>query len=298
MYFMKKIFLPSLLFLLSAAIGLFSQSTQKGRELQPILCQIIPMEAMEKDSKLSSHIEQSLSEPIVRTTVPGTSMNWSGYVTTVNAFLDAKHSVSRVLGTWLVPAITAATIKSYSLIWVGMDGFSNNYMEQIGTAHNWGNGFQVNFAWFQMHPKKKFMIKGFPLNINDQIDADVHYVGDGVFSLVLKNLTQGVVFEVPKEYTKSAHAPRSSADWIVEVPFEQHLPLPLANFTTTLIPTNQTITFADSWAVIKGVKGGIGFGGWSNVGLTMTAQNGTTVKALPSVLTTPKTGFSVTWQSQ
>ena len=272
------------------------QSNLLCDELRTIECQIVPISTMEKLPALT-HGDRPLSRPM-KTTIQGTSLNWCGYVTIRNPLISSTHTVSHVSGAWNVPSIAAATNKAYSLIWLGMDGVNNNYLEQVGTGHNWGNGAQVNFAWFQMRPHHKFLIKDFPLNISDLINAEVRYVGDGYFKLLLKNLTQGVVFEVPKKYTRSSHAPRETADWVVEAPIGHHTVLPLANFTTTLIPSSQTITFIDSWAKISGVKGGIGFSEWTHAAMTMTAVDGTTVKASPSALNPSKTGFSATWVSQ
>jgi hypothetical protein len=290
---MLKQYVCFFFFSLMALSGLFCQ--EGFSTLRPIECTVVPFSVKEKQPQVSRNLHQHLSQSIL-TTVQGTSLNWSGYVTTRNLSQSKDYSVSHVTGSWRVPTIKSATIQSYSLIWVGMDGYFNHHLEQIGTGHNWGNGAQENFAWFQVG--SKYLIKDFPVNIDDQIVGDVQYVGNGFFHLVLKNLTQGVSFDVPKKYTKASHALRSSAEWIVEVPFDHHLPLPLADFTAFLIPTSHTITFSNGWAKINGERGAIGLSSWTNQAVTMTLENGTTVKSAPSSLDTGKAGFSLTWQSQ
>jgi hypothetical protein len=170
-----------------------------------------------------------------------------------------------------------------------MDGYSNDHIEQIGTGHKWGNGIQEDIAWFQIFPKQLYRIRKFPLLPGDLIGAEVRYVGNGLFSFKLKNFSQGVVFEVPPQYTRSEHAHRSSAEWIVSVPFKDHLARPFSNFTT--------ISFIECLTSMHGIKGGLGLSRWDNIPITMSATDGVTLKAQPSALTTGGTAFTITWKS-
>ena len=57
-----------------------------------------------------------------------TSSNWSGYaVQSASQFTDAK-------GSWVQPAATCSTNSAqYSSFWVGIDGYSSDSVEQLGT---------------------------------------------------------------------------------------------------------------------------------------------------------------------
>src|SRR4051794_21275294 len=58
------------------------------------------------------------------------SSNWSGYAVT-----GTPGSITDVKGSWIVPGIQGAcgTTDSYSSFWIGIDGYSSNTVEQIGT---------------------------------------------------------------------------------------------------------------------------------------------------------------------
>ena len=44
-----------------------------------------------------------------------------------------SNAVSDVKGTWTVPTVTSSSVNSYSAVWVGIDGYADNTVEQIGT---------------------------------------------------------------------------------------------------------------------------------------------------------------------
>src|SRR5215831_3494434 len=69
------------------------------------------------------------------------STNWSGY-----AITGAKGSVSDVRASWVVPSIVGQcpSTDQYSSFWVGIDGYSSNTVEQIGTDSDCQNVFMAN----------------------------------------------------------------------------------------------------------------------------------------------------------
>ncbi len=84
---------------------------------------------------------------------------------------------------------------TYCATWVGIDGYNNSTVEQIGTEQDVINGSQKNFAWFSLFPASTQEIEGFPVNVGDVIEGSVRYLGvedtNDVFRLTIKNLTQG-----------------------------------------------------------------------------------------------------------
>ena len=217
----------------------------------------------------------------------GTSLNWSGYAAATNISSPQQNSVTGVSGSWTIPTLTPST-NAYSSFWVGIDGYSDATVEQIGTEQDWINGAQHNYVWFEMYPSGSFEIVGFPINPGDHFSAFVTYSGNSIFKLSITNNTRNVTYAVPTKYTTSANAKRSSAEWIVEAPYSNGI-LPLADFGVASL-TNCSAT-------INNVTGPINSSHWQNDALTMTTQNHI-VKAIPSSLTSGGTDFTVTWQHE
>ncbi|MDP1880977.1 MAG: G1 family glutamic endopeptidase [Parachlamydiaceae bacterium] len=218
----------------------------------------------------------------------GTSTNWCGYVSATNIFNPTPKSVTAVIGTWVVPKLKPTLVNSYTAIWVGIDGFNNNTVEQIGTEHDWINGQQVHSAWFEMYPEPSYNIIGFPVNVNDIIQGQVLYLGKTQFQLNLVNHTRKIYTTIPHNRTKSAVAIRSSAEWIVEAPFNNGI-LPLSNF--------ERIVFVNCAVTINQITGAILRKGWEIDALAMNTTEGI-IKALPSPLTPNKQAFVVTWNHE
>ncbi len=218
----------------------------------------------------------------------GTSTNWSGYAAITSLAHPATGSVSQVAGNWTVPTLSSSNGNTYSSLWVGIDGYASNTVEQLGTEHDWSNGKQKNYAWFEMYPQGSYQIIGFPVNVNDHIGASVTYQGNNTFKLSIINYTRNVSYTVPSLYTKSVTAQRSSAEWIVEAPYLSSV-LPLAPFG--IIP------FSNCTATINGINGPINSPHWVFDALTMVTQNNA-IKAIPSNLTGGGESFTVTWKHQ
>jgi len=228
------------------------------------------------------------------------SNNWSGYASLTNFTQPLDNSVTAVSGTWNVPQVFASSPanKTYSSIWVGIDGFSNNTVEQIGTEQDFINGRQSNYAWFEMFPRPAFEIVNFPVHKNDSITASVVYIGAHTFILSIFNNTKRVYTFIPPRYTQSTRAKRSSAEWIVEAPALNRT-LPLARFSK--------IDFKNCNTVIKGILGSINVSGskdffnnkkaWKHTSIVMTKNDGTK-KAIPSGLSNHGKNFNVVWKHQ
>ncbi len=217
----------------------------------------------------------------------GTSINWSGYAAETN-FNNPAHTVTKVAGTWIVPTISRPTnnTNTYCSIWVGIDGFSDGTVEQIGTEHDWSRGRQQNYAWFEMYPNYPYEIVGFPVNIGDSISASVQYMGNNVYQLYMINNTHHVYITIPYSYTRSSAGLRTSAEWIVEAPYDNTV-LPLSHFSP--------VQFSNCSATIGNV----------NETLSQTTHQPLTMitttdiaKAVPSAIIAQTNGFSVTWDHQ
>lgn len=203
----------------------------------------------------------------------GTSSNWSGYAIPTNAVSDVK-------GSWIVPSLTCTAVNTYSSAWVGIDGYSDNTVEQTGTEQDCANGQAVYSAWYEMYPKPAFRVN-LALKAGDLISAEVKYLGGNQFVLSLTNNTNGQTFTT----RQTSKGKRQSAEWIMEAPWSGGV-LPLANFGT--------IQFSSASAVINGQTGSVN--SWANDPITMTDSSGSP-KAIPGVLSNNGSSFNVDWKS-
>jgi hypothetical protein len=220
-------------------------------------------------------------------TVPSTlaySYNWSGYALSTGA-----GAVSQVAGSWVVPAVSSS-VSGYSAAWVGIDGWSNNMVEQIGTQSNYLSGQARYSAWYEMYPAPAVNL-GLTITPGDTISAAVVYNGSGQFLLSITDVNTGGMFSTTQT---SSGAVRTSAEWVQEAPSSIAGTLPLADFGT--------INFSGASATVNGTSGPAD-NSWSGTTLyqaNMINARGA-LKATTSALTdsgTPATSsFSVTWVS-
>ncbi|MCL4377114.1 MAG: G1 family endopeptidase [Actinobacteria bacterium] len=214
----------------------------------------------------------------------GTSSNWAGYAVEINLTAPQNNAVSDVKGQWIVPtAVASSSPNAYSAIWVGIDGYSDSSVEQIGTEQNYINGKPYYYAWYEMYPKPSNTIV-MTINPGDTISAEVKYIGSGNFLLTLQDITTGKSFSTTQ---KSNKALRQSAEWIVEAPWSGGV-LPLANFGTAYLSNSAT--------TLNNQTGTISNNSWQNDPITMASTSGT-IKAAPSALSSDGSSFSVKWYS-
>jgi hypothetical protein len=212
----------------------------------------------------------------------GSSGNWAGYAVANRLNAPSSGVVSEVKATWTVPSVSASdSARTYSSIWVGIDGYSDTTVEQTGTEQDVTPDGPVYYAWFEMYPKFGYRIGNFPVEPGDVISAEVRYVGNNRFRLSISNLTKNVTFAT----TQRNKAKRQSAEWIVEAPYS-HGTLPLADF--------DTMTLTDCSATLSGQTGSITDPSWQFDAITMADPSGA-VKAEPFGLSADGASFSVTW---
>ncbi len=208
----------------------------------------------------------------------GTSLNWAGYAAETNLTNPQSNAVSDVKGGWTVPALTCGSTNTYSSAWVGIDGYSDNSVEQLGTEHDCMNGHASYYVWYEMYPKPSFKIN-LPVKAGDVMNAEVRYLSGNKFQLSIVDTTTGKSFST----SQKSNALRQSAEWIMEAPWSGGV-LPLANFGT--------IQFANAQVTLNGYTGSINNSLWKNDAITMVNSSGVP-KAMPSSLGNNGTSFSV-----
>lgn len=285
----KKYFL--FIFLTLAGI-LPAHDTNIPQGFRKLDCQLVPISPLTKRIGRPYQLGQ---RPFPRMTSKSQSTNWSGYAAFTNEKTPEIGSVSSVSGMWTIPKISPSHKNTFCSCWVGIDGYSNQTVEQIGTEHDWINGRQENYAWVSMYPGPLYEIQGFPLSPNDLVFGSVTYVGQDA-----QNQAQDLFEVFFLNYTKQAYAfysisapsitQRTSSEWIIEAPFLDTI-LPLAKFSS--------ITFSECITTIKNTTRPIKSKYWKNAQIFMqTDSKKPQVKAAPSDLFFNGKNFKVHWEHQ
>jgi len=214
----------------------------------------------------------------------GESTNWSGYAVETNLAAPASNAVTNVSGQWTVPVVSCTSQTAYSSIWVGIDGYSDDTVQQTGTEQDCRNGRPNYYAWYEMYPQSSYKI-GMTIRAGDVMTASVHYISGTTYALTITDLTSN------RHYTTTRTvrgALRQSAEWVVEAPSSFFGVLPLANYGTA------TITNAS--ATINGLTSNIAEPTWQNDPITMLTTTSPQVpRSTPSALSPDGTSFSTTW---
>ncbi len=188
-----------------------------------------------------------------------TSQVWSGYV------IQPAQGTTSVGGSWVQSAVTGANGAKVST-WVGMDGWGNGTVEQIGTAATVVNGQTQYTAWWEFFGDESAQTgatgpgyyqqnlpTSFVVRPGDAISADVTYLhSTGSTSTFLFQITDapqvGPVESWSQQETTTYIVPsRTSAEWIVENP----------NGGTQALANFGTETFTGAWATIGSTTGAI-----------------------------------------
>ncbi len=226
--------------------------------------------------------------------------NWSGYVAAANLSSPQPNSVTEVVGSWIVPAVTGpAGANTDSSVWVGIDGYGNGTVEQVGTQEALENGKTVYVAWWEMYSSGKGQteqpIAQMTVEPGDSMTGVVQYITSGAHAgqyllYIVDNSRANDSFSI---YVTSAQyqsplAQRSCAEWIVEAPTLQGGTLAdLADFGST--------TFSNCSAVIDGVSGPINSSSWQSQALDIGTSS--VVQDITSNLLSSGTSFVVSYNN-
>jgi hypothetical protein len=182
---------------------------------------------------------------------------------------------------------------------VGIDGYNDSTVEQIGTSQDVVNGTPVYQVWWEMYSsglqQPEQVISSMTIQPGDSISASVQYLSSGAhagdFELsITDNSRPNDSFTTYQSsaQTQSPVSERSSAEWIVEAPSLGNNIADLANFGSA--------TFKNASATINGVSGPINDSAWQSQAINMATGRGT-LEDTTSVLTNSGTSFIVTYDS-
>ena len=132
--------------------------------------------------------------------------NWSGYV-------QSGSTYSSVSGSWTVPQVRSDA-SGYSSTWVGIDGYSDQYLIQTGTTANYDGGASYNAWWEVITPTNVLPEENFSMTVRpgDSISASVTKGSGSTWTMKLTDNTTGV----SKSKSYSFNGPASTAEWIQE----------------------------------------------------------------------------------
>ena len=172
--------------------------------------------------------------------------NWAGYIVS-NDLQKPQSNVTRISGSWTVPAVAASTNNSYSAVWIGIGGQFDQTLIQCGTEQDFVGGRPVYSAWYELLPNRAIMIQSMTVSPGDEIEASIRAVnntGDEWF-ISITDVTTGRSFQRNFVYTST----QLSAEWIIERPNVNGFLSQLADFGD--------VTFTNCLASIGGTSGGI-----------------------------------------
>jgi hypothetical protein len=208
--------------------------------------------------------------PALARAVPATtvgSSNWSGYAVSGSTY-------TKVSTTVVVPRLTCSSEETAAGLWVGLDGYENETVEQTGVTTACIDDEAYYLAWYETYPDAPVYYESTvaPGNVlKESVTANTATS----FTLSITDVTEGWSHSTTRTV---AAAQRASAEVIVEAPSNSEGVVPLADFGTT--------------AFTKAKVDGTAIGNLDPVTIDMVS--GSTQEDAVSALTKGK-NFSVTW---
>jgi hypothetical protein len=140
---------------------------------------------------------------------PAIASTWAGYAAHTGTYTS-------VTASWAEPAATCSSsaVASSAEFWVGLDGYSDSTVEQVGTEVDCFNGVASQAAWYNLYPAAAVDVAR-PVSAGDMMTATVTATTGDAFTLTLSNVTDGWTFSTTKVVSGAA---RSSAEVILEAP--------------------------------------------------------------------------------
>jgi hypothetical protein len=160
------------------------------------------------------------------------SNNWAGYA----AFpQNSGGSFRYVQATFTVPAVNCAvTADTFSVHWVGLDGFTTKTAEQVGIEADCNGSTPTYSAWWETYPALPIeTVSSVHVNPGDAVTASVYFNSTSgkhhnQYNFVLTDVTNGQRFNLWKRCGGPSCQNRS-AEVISEAPSAAST-LPLADF--------------------------------------------------------------------
>ena len=203
----------------------------------------------------------------------------------------ASHgSFDCVEATWVQPKVRCRGNAAQSVVyWVGLGGYGQRSLVQVGTESSCLHGTAVTAAWHESLPKEHFSIRTpTRIKVGDRIWAQVRWLGGSRYRLSLANLSNREHFSV--KVTNST-VKRTSAEWIVEAP-TGGCP---SRCRTLRMPDFGTFKFSGAWATMTGRRVQVDASRFVAIIERMISVSGAVRAEVTSTAATG-TSFSVRWR--
>jgi len=179
------------------------------------------------------------------TTTAATSYNWSGYVD----LAPARKTMVHVAGSWTEPALKCTSNEDQAVVfWVGLDGWTNDTVEQSGTYAECYEHVAYYYDWWEMYPTNDITTVA-AINPGDKITADDSFSA-GTYTLAVTDTTNSSAsFSTTQTCGAGLTCENSSSEWIGETPGNVRGYYPLPNFkkwTVTKAATGTSLTRSGS----------------------------------------------------
>jgi hypothetical protein len=211
------------------------------------------------------------------------SYNWSGYA---NSSSTAQE-FSAVSGSWKVVPVTCTKEDRIVASWVGIDGYNDGTVEQLGTMAQCFEGTAQYYTWYEMYPSGSVVV-GSTVQPGDKITASVKRSGTSYALKLTDATTSGNNINVTQTCAASTCLDQS-AEWIVERPSYSTGIVPLAEFDTPISFTSASEKAGGKTYTIST--------GPSPAQIFMVDSTDSYDLATPSALNAAGNAFSVTWDN-
>jgi hypothetical protein len=236
----------------------------------------------------SGFASSAVASTVSAAPVVANDSNWAGYIV-ASDLQNPQAVVTDVSASWVVPEVAPAPQNTFSAVWIGVGGFFDSSLIQVGTEQDWYNGAADYSAWFELLPQASTTIDALAVSPGDQMSASISLVSPSTngWSVVITDVTGNQTFQGDFLYAAS----RLSAEWVVERPAIGRRFTGLATLADVGL-----VTFADCQATVGNVTGAISsFPAVQSVMYQTVSQNGDGAEQLAAVsdLQTDGAGFTV-----
>lgn len=143
---------------------------------------------------------------------PNASYNWSGYVDTPTT----NGPYTGASGSWKQPAVACTAEQELAATWVGLDGYSDDTVEQDGTLAWCFEGTAYYYDWFEMYPAGLEIVD--VVAPGDHITASVDVSAGTDYTLAVSDFTDSASSFSATATCSSSTCLDASAEWIAERP--------------------------------------------------------------------------------
>jgi hypothetical protein len=212
------------------------------------------------------------------------SRNWAGYVAT------GATTFACVEATWTQPKVRCIGSSAQSVVfWVGLGGFNQGGLVQVGTESTCGPAGTLVAAWHESLPKEHFSIRSaIRISAGDRVWAQVRWLDGSHYRLSLADLTNHQHFALRVTNTIIE---RTSAEWVVEAP-TGGCP---SHCHTLRMPDFRTFRFSEAWLSLGGVRRPVNGTRFVHVREAMVSPAGV-IRADVASLAATGASFTVRWR--